>query len=751
MLFLNFLKFRKMHLDLRSLGHFALCVAPLFLVACSNYQSPGSGSAEFAGISGSVFGGLQPIAGSRIQLYAAGTAEDGSPATPLLLEPAISDNTGAFHTGGFSCPSMASELYLVATGGNPGLGGGEVNPRIALMTALGACVDVGAVTKVEINEVTTVAATSALASYMHAYDLLGAVAEHAQTISDSFRMAAELASAGSGKTPGASVPEGHVVPSRKLNTLGNILSACVNSSGGLAGDSTPCGRLFSLASEASGRVPTDTIGALLEIAQSPDSNVASIFNLNPPSEPFEPALSAAPLDWKIEITSPTLSPVFSPSPGAYTALSPITLTAANPSATIYYTTDGSIPNASSIPYSGAIVLPGTATIRAVAIAGGISSLLAAGSYVLKPGSVDPAGSEPSLPRPEVQGAYTAGSSLAANGKTALVSTVSVALSPGTATVATSKTLPFITTVNGTSNKSVTWTLSPAVGNISASGLYTAPSSMPSSATVTITATSASDRTKAASATVTIVPSQAAGYTLAWQDTFSKLNVCSTNSADCNWWRGVWGNPNPPGAVTDPQGTYADLNWVNTQATSDTDLTTASSNGAYYHAWTYGYFEVSMAFNDSTGNWPAIWMRPVSSIGSGPANGGELDVFEWQSQSSHTGFSTVHVWQNGTDIANNNSSNARTIPAGTNLANFNTYGVLWTPTKISWYLNNVLVNTVSTVSGPYATAFGKQQSYFLILSEQAGCNWTYAKDAPCKGQANPLNMKVQWVHVFQPPA
>jgi beta-glucanase (GH16 family) len=203
-------------------------------------------------------------------------------------------------------------------------------------------------------------------------------------------------------------------------------------------------------------------------------------------------------------------------------------------------------------------------------------------------------------------------------------------------------------------------------------------------------------------------------------------------------------------VTDPQGSYADLNWGHTQATSDTDLTTASSNGAYYHAWTYGYFEVSMAFNANTGNWPAIWMRPVSAAGGGSANGGELDLFEWQSQSPSTGFSTVHVWQNGTDIANNNSSNAWTIPAGTNLSNYNTYGVLWTPTKISWYLNNVLVNTVSTTSGPYATAFGKQQSYFLILSEQAGCNWTYALDAPCKGQANPIDMKIKWVHVFQPP-
>jgi hypothetical protein len=739
-----------MQSNLRSLAHIALCSTPFFLLACSNYQPKGAGSAEVSGISGMVSGGVQPIAESSIQLYAAGTGGDHASATPLLIQPATTDRAGSFHTSGFSCPSTASELYVVATGGKPGTAVGEGNPRIALMTALGTCGDVTATSKVVINEVTTVAATSALASYMQAYDALGATADHAQTISDSFRMATELADPGSGTTPGSGVPEGHVVPSRKLNTLGNVLSACVNSSGGSAGDSTPCGQLFSFASAYSGRVPTDTIAALLEIAQNPDNNVTSIYNLGSPSGPFQPALSAAPSDWRIGITSPTPSPVFSPLPGAYSALSSITLTAANPSAAIYYTTDGSTPNASSIPYTGAIALPGPTTIRAVAIVSGVSSLFAAGSYALTPGPTGSAGSMSSLGASGSQGAYTAGSSLAGNGKTALASTVGVALSPAGASVATSGKQSFTAKVSGTSNQSVTWTLSPAVGTLSSSGVYTAPSSMPSSATVTITATSTSDRTKAASATVTIVPPQAAGYALAWQDTFSKLSVCTTNSAGCNWWRGVWGNPNPPGTVTDPQGSYADLNWGHTQATSDTDLTTASSNGTYYHAWTYGYFEVSMAFNANTGNWPAIWMRPVSAAGGGSANGGELDLFEWQSQSPSTGFSTVHVWQNGTDIANNNSSNAWTIPAGTNLSNYNTYGVLWTPTKISWYLNNVLVKSVSTASGPYATAFGKQQSYFLILSEQAGCNWTYALDAPCKGQANPIDMKIKWVHVFQSP-
>jgi hypothetical protein len=61
---------------------------------------------------------------------------------------------------------------------------------------------------------------------------------------------------------------------------------------------------------------------------------------------------------------------------------------------------------------------------------------------------------------------------------------------------------------------VTWSLTPAAGTISATGVYTAPATVPSPGTVTVTATSVSDPTQSASATVTIVPLVGALYYLA---------------------------------------------------------------------------------------------------------------------------------------------------------------------------------------------------------------------------------------------
>jgi hypothetical protein len=60
-------------------------------------------------------------------------------------------------------------------------------------------------------------------------------------------------------------------------------------------------------------------------------------------------------------------------------------------------------------------------------------------------------------------------------------------------------------VSGSSNTGVTWSMNPAVGNLSAGGLYTPPSTVGSTATTTVTATSVADGTVASSMTVSILP------------------------------------------------------------------------------------------------------------------------------------------------------------------------------------------------------------------------------------------------------
>jgi hypothetical protein len=237
------------------------------------------------------------------------------------------------------------------------------------------------------------------------------------------------------------------------------------------------------------------------------------------------------------------------------------------------------------------------------------------------------------------------------------------------------------------------------------------------------------------------PSQAAGYNLVWQDAFSTLNLCKTNIAGCNWYQSGVSNWPSEGAITDPSGTYANINWTSGQGSGITVMSTAANNVAHFHAWDLPvYIEISMAFNPVTGNWPAILLSSISNGGNPTYTGGEADMFEWDSTSPTWFQSTLHVWVNGTDTG---SETIHPAPAGITWSNFNTYGLLWTSTQMCSYLNNVLMGCQSITSAPFNTVFAGQESYFLVLSEQEGC----AGSSSCPGQASPLNMQVKWVHVF----
>jgi len=87
--------------------------------------------------------------------------------------------------------------------------------------------------------------------------------------------------------------------------------------------------------------------------------------------------------------------------------------------------------------------------------------------------------------------------------------VSVSVSPTSASVATSATQQFTATVTGSTNTAVTWQVNSVVGGnsttgtITAAGLYAAPTTVPTPATVTVKAVSQADTTKSASASVTV--------------------------------------------------------------------------------------------------------------------------------------------------------------------------------------------------------------------------------------------------------
>jgi hypothetical protein len=85
------------------------------------------------------------------------------------------------------------------------------------------------------------------------------------------------------------------------------------------------------------------------------------------------------------------------------------------------------------------------------------------------------------------------------------SPISIVVNPPGATLSAGQTQQFAAHVTGSSNTAVTWSLAPAVGTLSSTGLYTAPATFTATQTVTITATSAADVSQSATAKIVLVP------------------------------------------------------------------------------------------------------------------------------------------------------------------------------------------------------------------------------------------------------
>jgi len=249
-------------------------------------------------LQGRVRGGQQPVSGASIALYAAGSSGDGLGARNLLAPNIVAtDGTGVFNiTGDYKCPTPATQVYIVASGGNPGLPPPTNNPALVLMAALGNCGNLTGSTNIVVDEVTTVASAWALAQFLGSGAIVGSTSTNATGLSNAFAVANNLVDTGTGLAPGPALPTGAVTESSKLNTLADILATCVNSDGGSA-----CTPLFSAAT-ISGTAPANTLDAALNIVRNPANNIAAVFNAGAPDGPFQPELSAQPNDWTMSIT-----------------------------------------------------------------------------------------------------------------------------------------------------------------------------------------------------------------------------------------------------------------------------------------------------------------------------------------------------------------------------------------------------------------------------------------------------------------
>ena len=100
---------------------------------------------------------------------------------------------------------------------------------------------------------------------------------------------------------------------------------------------------------------------------------------------FNPETSITTADDDDRYITIVRAPIFSPAGGTYITAQTVSISCGTTGAAIYYTTDGSTPSSSSTPYTGAITISETTTIKAIAIKDGINSSVATATYTIVSG------------------------------------------------------------------------------------------------------------------------------------------------------------------------------------------------------------------------------------------------------------------------------------------------------------------------------------------------------------------------------
>ncbi|MGX6605972.1 glycoside hydrolase family 16 protein [Micromonosporaceae bacterium Da 78-11] len=169
-----------------------------------------------------------------------------------------------------------------------------------------------------------------------------------------------------------------------------------------------------------------------------------------------------------------------------------------------------------------------------------------------------------------------------------------------------------------------------------------------------------------------------------------------------------------------------------------DYTTAYLTTQERASFTYGRFEVRAKSptgpDDSTGIWPAFWMRPDDG------GNGEIDVVELPGGAKYYQAATQAIFLNYKPVK---QDNRWPFPSGHPADGFHTYTTEWEPGALRWYIDGTLVYQRDRTTTPwFDEAFSRP--FHLRLNMQVG-GWLGSPDAATRF---PADFEVDYVRVWK---
>lgn len=230
--------------------------------------------------------------------------------------------------------------------------------------------------------------------------------------------------------------------------------------------------------------------------------------------------------------------------------------------------------------------------------------------------------------------------------------------------------------------------------------------------------------------------ESSGYILSFSDEFSGTTL-DTAKWSSEWW---WGPLNEgtypqdeslPNNITVANG-IAQLKATRGPTPAGKTYGTAVATTYQKFSQTYGYWEARLKMPASAkGIWPAFWILPEDT--SWPP---EIDIMEW------LGVAPNYVTlSNHYGTVQNHLGNTTNYSGPDFSAQFHTFGMLWTPTSITWYVDGT--QRFQTSSGV------PNVPMYVLLNINTG-GWEGSNNFVDASTVFPCTYSVDYVRVYRPP-
>lgn len=225
-----------------------------------------------------------------------------------------------------------------------------------------------------------------------------------------------------------------------------------------------------------------------------------------------------------------------------------------------------------------------------------------------------------------------------------------------------------------------------------------------------------------------------GYYLVWGDEFNEPTLNTTNWS--YWLLGKW---NDAVNVTNAVSLNGSNLVITTYTQNGTNYTAMLASQNHFHP-RYGYYESSIMWGDTNGNWSAFWLRSRNMNAGDPyVSGEEIDICEHRYVGIYGTYignivsDNIHWDGYGSAEKSSGSPNVGNVATG-----FHTYGLLWYGDTYSFSIDG---SEVWNAAGTSTPVFGND-CYILLSSEVDDTSTTWAGYIPAGGYGSLSNSTVK---------